>query len=122
MTRSALIVALLSWPALSQVSKANQSWDSFFQDSWTAQTHGEFAKARDLAEKAWTMVKLAGPATTRYSDGVEQAYATLINISGTLRAENIYGEALKATEPTPLQAVRLQILLRMAFRLVGLQQ
>ena len=57
-----------------------------------------------------------------YSDGVEQAYATVINVSGTLRAENMYAEALKATEPVPFQSIRLQILLRMAFRLVTQQQ
>jgi hypothetical protein len=42
--------------------------------------------------------------------------------SGALRAESFYAAALKATEPAPFHSIRLQILLRMAFRFTHEQE
>lgn len=116
MVRLMTVLALLPWPGFAQSSNTSHPWDSVFQASWTARTHGEIVKARELTARAWNLVKVAGPVSPGYSDGVELAYATAIVPSGPLRAESFYAEALKAAQPAKFRAVRLQILLRMAFR------
>jgi hypothetical protein len=59
---------------------------------------------------------VAGPSAFGYADGVEQAYATTVIVSGQLPASRFYTEALKATESPSFVGVRLQILIHKAFR------
>jgi tetratricopeptide (TPR) repeat protein len=114
---AALVAAILAGgSAVAQVPPSERPWDTAFRASWSAQAHGQVAQARELTAKGWDLVKRAGPLAPGYSDGVELAYATSIAVSGPLRAQEFYTEALHATEPPALAAVRLQILLRMAVR------
>ena len=62
------------------------------------------------------MVKAAGPSAFGYADGVEQAYATTVDVGGTLPASRFYSEALQATEFQDFRSVHLQILIHKAFR------
>jgi hypothetical protein len=61
-------------------------------------------------------VKAAGPSVFGYADGVEQAFATTVFVTGPLPASRFYSEALKATESPSLLSIHLQILIRKAFR------
>lgn len=115
-TRILLLFVLLSSSAFPQNVGSGQPWDRLFRDAWMAQTDGEFAKFRDLTVAAWALVTAAGPSAFGYADGVEQAYATTVVVSGQLPASRFYTEALKATESPNLLGVRLQILIHQAFR------
>ena len=112
-----LVAVFLCGPAFSQAQSGANSWNSVFQASWRAHLNGDFRADRNLSERGWLTVQRAGPLATGYADGVEQAYAGLVQLSGTLRGDQIYDEALIATPSAQFPAIRLDILLRLAFRM-----
>jgi tetratricopeptide (TPR) repeat protein len=92
-------------------------WLAVFKDCGRAAYEGHADLALSLAERAWQMIRDAGPRHPGYRDGVVEAAMAFTRIGRYLRVETIYDQAVAAAHDLPdlerglriLQAEQLEL-------------